>query len=389
MFRIKTLNKIASVGLAQLDKGRFVVEDDCTNPDGILVRSAKMHDYEFPEALRAIARAGAGTNNIPIDRCSEAGIVVFNSPGANANAVKEEVIFAMLAASRHMFEANEWAKREAASGADVLTTMEKAKSQFAGPEIFGKTLGIIGLGAIGAKVADAALGLGMNIVGYDPYLSVHAALSLDRRVDVVSNLDDLLKVSDYITIHVPLNDSTRNTIDAAAIAKMKGDVRIINLARNGLVDEEALIPALESGRVAAYVTDFPDNRIANAAGVIALPHLGASTPESEDNCAIMAAHELQDYLENGNITNSVNMPAVSMERSGEARICVIHHNIPNPLAQITSIVSGAGMNVENLANKSRKDYAYTMLDVNGKVADAMVEQIKGIEGVIRVRVMQH
>ena len=389
MFRIKTLNKIASVGLAQLDKGRFVVEDDCTNPDGILVRSAKMHDYEFPEALRAIARAGAGTNNIPIDRCSEAGIVVFNSPGANANAVKEEVIFAMLAASRHMFEANEWAKREAASGADVLTTMEKAKSQFAGPEIFGKTLGIIGLGAIGAKVADAALGLGMNIVGYDPYLSVHAALSLDRRVDVVSNLDDLLKVSDYITIHVPLNDSTRNTIDAAAIAKMKGDVRIINLARNGLVDEEALIPALESGRVAAYVTDFPDNRIANAAGVIALPHLGASTPESEDNCAIMAAHELQDYLENGNITNSVNMPAVSMERSGEARICVIHHNIPNTLAQITSIVSGAGMNVENLANKSRKDYAYTMLDVNGKVADAMVEQIKGIEGVIRVRVMLH
>ena len=389
MFRIKTLNKIASVGLAQLDKGRFVVEDDCTNPDGILVRSAKMHDYEFPEALRAIARAGAGTNNIPLDRCSEAGIVVFNSPGANANAVKEEVIFAMLAASRHMFEANEWAKREAASGADVLTTMEKAKSQFAGPEIFGKTLGIIGLGAIGAKVADAALGLGMNIVGYDPYLSVHAALSLDRRVDVVSNLDDLLKVSDYITIHVPLNDSTRNTIDAAAIAKMKGDVRIINLARNGLVDEEALIPALESGRVAAYVTDFPDNRIANAAGVIALPHLGASTPESEDNCAIMAAHELQDYLENGNITNSVNMPAVSMERSGEARICVIHHNIPNTLAQITSIVSGAGMNVENLANKSRKDYAYTMLDVNGKVADAMVEQIKGIEGVIRVRVMQH
>ena len=389
MFRIKTLNKIASVGLAQLDKGRFVVEDDCPNPDGILVRSAKMHDYEFPEALRAIARAGAGTNNIPIDRCSEAGIVVFNSPGANANAVKEEVIFAMLAASRHMFEANEWAKREAASGADVLTTMEKAKSQFAGPEIFGKTLGIIGLGAIGAKVADAALGLGMNIVGYDPYLSVHAALSLDRRVDVVSNLDDLLKVSDYITIHVPLNDSTRNTIDAAAIAKMKGDVRIINLARNGLVDEEALIPALESGRVAAYVTDFPDNRIANAAGVIALPHLGASTPESEDNCAIMAAHELQDYLENGNITNSVNMPAVSMERSGEARICVIHHNIPNTLAQITSIVSGAGMNVENLANKSRKDYAYTMLDVNGKVADAMVEKLSAIEGVIRIRVMQN
>ena len=245
MYRIKTLNKIANVGLAQLDKGRFVVEEDCANPDGILVRSAKMHDYEFPPALRAIARAGAGTNNIPVDRCSEAGIVVFNTPGANANAVKEEVIFAMLAASRRMLEANAWARQEAASGADVLTTMEKAKSQFAGPEILGKTLGIIGLGAIGARVADAALALGMNIVGYDPYLSVHAALALDRRVNVVNNLDDLLKVSDYITIHVPLNDSTRNTIDAEAINKMKGSVRIINLARNGLVDEEALIPALE------------------------------------------------------------------------------------------------------------------------------------------------
>ena len=389
MYRIKTLNKISNIGLAQLDKGRFVVEEDCANPDGILVRSAKMHDYEFSPALRAIARAGAGTNNIPIDRCSEAGIVVFNTPGANANAVKEEVIFAMLAASRHMLEANAWARQEAASGADVLTTMEKAKSQFAGPEILGKTLGITGLGAIGARVADAALALGMNIVGYDPYLSVHAALALDRRVNVVNNLDDLLKVSDYITIHVPLNDSTRNTIDAEAISKMKGSVRIINLARNGLVDEEALLPALESGRVAAYVTDFPDNRIANAPRVIALPHLGASTPESEDNCAVMAAHELQDYLDNGNITNSVNLPNVSMERSGDARICVIHRNIPNILAQITSIVSGAGMNVENLANKSRKDYAYTMLDVNGKVSDAMVEKISAIQGVIRIRVMQN
>lgn len=389
MYRIKTLNKIASIGLAQLDKGRFVVEDDCANPDGILVRSAKMHDYEFPEALRAIARAGAGTNNIPIDRCSEAGIVVFNTPGANSNAVKEEVIFAMLAASRHMFEANEWARREAASGADVLTTMEKAKSQFAGPEIMGKTLGIIGLGAIGAKVADAALALGMSIVGYDPYLSVSAALALDRHVNVVNNLDDLLKVSDYITIHVPLNDSTRDTIDADAISKMKGNVRIINLARNGLVNDEAILAALKSGRVAAYVTDFPDNEVTNAPGVIALPHLGASTPESEDNCAIMAAHELQDYLDNGNITNSVNLPNVSMERSGVARICIIHRNVPNILAQITTIVSGVGMNVENLANKSRKDYAYTMLDVDNKVTDEVVRQLSAIDGVIRIRVMQN
>ncbi len=389
MFRIKTLNKISSIGLAQLDKGRFVVEEDCANPDGILVRSAKMHDYEFPPALRAIARAGAGTNNIPIDRCSEAGIVVFNTPGANANAVKEEVIFAMLAASRHMFEANQWARQAAAEGVDVLSEMEKVKSRFAGPEILGKTLGIIGLGAIGARVADAALALGMSIMGYDPYLSVPAALALDRRVKVVSNLDELLKGSDYITIHVPLNDSTRNTIDAEAIAKMKGSVRIINLSRNGLVNEPALLPALASGRVAAYVTDFPDAAIAAAPGVIALPHLGASTPESEDNCAMMATHQLQDYLDNGNITNSVNLPDVVLERSGDARICVIHRNVPNILAQITSIVSSVGMNVENLANKSRKEYAYTILDVNGKVSDAMVDRLTAIDGVIRIRVMQN
>ena len=388
MYRIKTLNKIANIGLAQLDKGRFVVEEDCANPDGILVRSAKMHDYEFPPALRAIARAGAGTNNIPIDRCSEAGIVVFNTPGANANAVKEEVIFAMLAASRHMLEANAWARQEAAAGNDVLTTMEKAKSQFAGPEILGKTLGIIGLGAIGARVADAALALGMNIVGYDPYLSVHAALALDRRVNVVNNLDDLLKVSDYITIHVPLNDSTRNTIDAEAITKLKGSVRIINLARNGLVDEEALLPALESGRVAAYVTDFPDAQIANAPGVIALPHLGASTPESEQNCAAMAVDTLRDYLESGNIRSSVNLPEMTMDRSGVQRLCVLHKNIPGMLANITSLFGRDGVNVENLSNKSRGDYAYTMVDLGSKVGDNVIEDVRRTANVIRVRSLE-
>ena len=253
MFQILTLNKIAAVGLNQLDQKRFAAADNFDNPDGILVRSAKMHDYEFPPALRAIARAGAGTNNIPIERCSEAGIVVFNTPGANANAVKEEVIFALLASSRRMFEANQWARQEAAAGADILTTMEKAKSQFAGPEIWGKTLGIVGLGAIGAKVADAALSLGMNIVGYDPYLSVPTALALDRRVQVVQKLEDLLKVADYVTLHVPLNDATRNMIDTNAITKMKDGVRLINLARNGLVDEAALAAAMKVGRVAGYV----------------------------------------------------------------------------------------------------------------------------------------
>ncbi len=387
MFQILTLNKIAAVGLNQLDQKRFAAADNFDNPDGILVRSAKMHDYEFPPALRAIARAGAGTNNIPIDRCSEAGIVVFNTPGANANAVKEEVIFALLASSRRMFEANQWARQEAAAGADILTTMEKAKSQFAGPEIWGKTLGIVGLGAIGAKVADAALSLGMNIVGYDPYLSVPTALALDRRVQVVQKLEDLLKVSDYVTLHVPLNDATRNMIDTAAIVKMKDGARLINLARNGLVDEAALAAAMKVGHVAGYVTDFPSADIANEPGVIALPHLGASTPESEDNCAIMAAHEIQEYLDNGNIIHSVNLPDVSMERSGEVRICLIHKNIPATLAKITAIVSAEGLNVENLANKSRKEYAYTMLDINGAISEEAIDKLGEIDGMIRIRVI--
>ena len=389
MFRIKTLNKISGVGLAELDRSRFVVDDGCADPDGILVRSAKMHDYAFAPNLLAIARAGAGTNNIPIDRCSESGVVVFNTPGANANAVKEEVIFALLAASRRMFEANAWVREEANGENDVTVTMEKAKSRFAGPEIMGKTLGIVGLGAIGAKVADAALALGMNVVGYDPFLSVTSALALDRHVQVVNQLEEVWKQADYITLHVPLNDATRNMVDADAIAKMKGSVRIINLARGGLVKDEDIIAALNSGRVAAYVTDFPDNALANVPGVIALPHLGASTPESEDNCAVMAAHELQDYLENGNITNAVNLPNVTMEWSGQARLCVIHRNVPNTLAQITSAISSAGLNVENLANKSRKEYAYTLLDVDQKISESVADQIRAIEGVVRVRVMQH
>lgn len=387
MYQILTLNKIAAVGLRQLRTEQYAVSDTCENPDGILVRSAKMHDYAFPPALLAIARAGAGTNNIPTARCSEAGIVVFNTPGANANAVKEEVIFAMLACSRRMLEANQWARQEAAAGADILTTMEKAKSQFAGPEILGKTLGIVGLGAIGAKVADAALSLGMNIVGYDPYLSVPTALALDRRVKVVPKLEELLRVADYVSLHVPLSDATRNLLDRAALGEMKEGARLINLARNGLVDEAALTEALAAGRIAAYVTDFPSREIANVPGVLALPHLGASTPESEDNCAVMAAHELQEYLESGNILHSVNLPDVSMERSGMARVCLIHRNIPATLAQITSIVSEQGLNVENLANKSRGEYAYTMLDVDGVIGSETAVRLGAVEGIIRVRVI--
>ncbi|MCD8145360.1 MAG: phosphoglycerate dehydrogenase [Oscillospiraceae bacterium] len=387
MYRIKTLNKISNVGLAQLDRSRFQVGDEIENPDGIIVRSAKMHDYVFPEALRAIARAGAGTNNIPIDRCSEAGIVVFNTPGANANAVKEEVIFAILASSRHMLAGSDWVKAEAAAGNDVLTTMEKAKSRFTGPEILGKTLGIIGLGAIGVKVADAAITLGMSVVGYDPYLSVTTALQLNSQVKVVANLDDLLRESDYITLHLPKNSSTVDTIDADALSKVKGSVRVINLARDGLVNEDAIIEALESGRVAAYVTDFPSNRIALAKNTISLPHLGASTPESEDNCAVMAAQQMQDYLENGNIKNSVNFPSVSLERSGRMRVCVLHRNVPSIIAQVTEVLGNDGINVANLTNKSKGDLAYTLIDVDTELGQNVADDLRSIENVLRVRIL--
>ena len=283
----------------------------------------------------------------------------------------------------------QWVRQQVAAGVDVTTVVEKGKAAFIGPELYKKTLGVIGLGAIGALVCNIALDLGMDVYGYDPFLSVDAALRLDRHVHVVKNVDDLYRVSDYITIHIPYNNDTKDFINAEAISKMKGQVRVLNLARGGLVNDDDMIEALESGRVARYITDFPDDKIAPVKNVIAFPHLGASTPESEENCAVMAAHQLQDYLENGNITNSVNLPDVSMERSGDARICVIHRNIPNILAQVTSIVSGEGINVENLANKSRKEYAYTILDIDGKVTDAMVEKLRAIDGIIRIRVMQH
>ncbi len=387
MYQIKTFNKISSIGLAELDPALFQVGDAVENEDGIIVRSAKLHDYPFPASLRAIARAGAGTNNIPIDRCSQAGIVVFNTPGANANAVKEEVIFSMLACSRKMMEGAAWAKQEAESGGDVMVTMEKAKSNFVGPEILGKTLGIIGLGAIGAKVADAAILLDMKVVGYDPFLSVPTALALNSKVKVVAELDELLKVSDYVTLHIPKNPSTVDTIDAAAISKMKDGVRVINLARDGLVNEKDICQALESGKVAAYVTDFPSGRIAAAKNAIALPHLGASTPESEENCAVMAAQELQDYLLNGNIKNSVNFPSVSMERSGVARVCVLHRNVPAMIAQITDVLGKVGINVENMTNKSKKDLAYTMLDVNVAPTQAVVDELSDQENILRVIVL--
>ncbi len=390
MYRIKTMNKIASAGLDQLDKSRFQVGGDVENEDGILVRSAPMHDYEFPQALRAIARAGAGTNNIPIDRCSENGIVVFNTPGANANAVKELVIAAMLIASRDVLGGAAWVQEQAHTpGVDLAAAVEKGKSAFVGPELYRKTLGVIGLGAIGALVCNVALELGMDVYGYDPFLSVDAALRLDRHVHVVKDVNELYKVADYVTIHVPYNNSTKDFINADAIGKMKGQVRVLNLARGGLVNDDDMIAALESGRVAKYVTDFPNEKIATAKNVVALPHLGASTPESEENCAVMAVRELRDYLVNGNITNSVNLPNVSQEWSGIARLCLIHKNVPAMLTKIMSTLSDDDINVENMTNKSKKDYAYTLVDVNTRITDQVADELRAIDGVIRVRVLNH
>lgn len=390
MYRIKTLNKISSAGLARLDQTRFQAGDDLENEDGILVRSAPMHDYVFPDALRAIARAGAGTNNIPIDRCSESGIVVFNTPGANANAVKELVVAAMLISSRDVIGAADWVQEQVHTpNVEVASVVEKGKATFAGPELFHKTLGVIGLGAIGVLVANVALELGMDVYGYDPYLSVNTALRLDRHVHVVQNVDDLYRVADYITIHVPYNSSTKDTINAEAISKMKGQVRVLNLARGELVNDDDMIDALESGRVAKYVTDFPNDRIAAVKNVIALPHLGASTPESEENCAVMAVRQLQDYLLNGNITNSVNLPNVSQDWSGTARICMIHKNVPAMLTQIMGVLSSDNINVENMTNKSKKDYAYTMVDVNTRITDDVANELRAIPNMIRVRVLNH
>jgi len=389
MYHIKTLNKIAPAGLGQFPEGAYTVSEDVQDPDGILVRSADMQEYVFPDALRAIARAGAGTNNIPIERCSQAGIVVFNTPGANANAVKELVVCALMLSSRKIAAGNKWIDAQIAAGTDITAVVEKGKSQFVGPEVMGKTLGVVGLGAIGVQVANIATKLGMNVIGYDPFLSVHSALSLSRMVHVTNDLDTVWKQSDYITIHVPQNKDTKGMVDAAAIAKMKDGVRLIDLARGGLVEEQAVIDALESGKLSAFVTDFPTNALLAAPNVTALPHLGASTPESEENCAVMAARQLRDYLENGNIVNSVNLPTVEMAWSGAARLCVIHKNSPGMLSRITKVLSDEGINVENLSNKSRGEYAYTLVDIGAAADQKEVDAIRAIDGVLRVRYLIH
>ena len=386
MFKIKTYNKISKSGLANFDD-KYTVGDEVENADGAIVRSASLHDTEFPASLQAIARAGAGTNNIPIDRCSEQGIVVFNTPGANANAVKELVLAGLFIASRRVVSGIEWAKTLKGNGAEVGKMVEKGKSAFAGPEIKGKKLGVIGLGAIGVMVANSANALGMQVYGYDPYLSVKSAWNLTHNATYIADINEIFAECDYITVHVPLTPNTKNLINADSIAKMKDGVRILNFSRADLVDSAAIKAALESGKVASYVTDFPTDDVLGVDGIIAIPHLGASTPESEENCATMAAKELVDYIENGNIVNSVNLPEVTMPRSGKHRVCVIHKNVPNILTQITGLIADDNVNIENLLNKSRGDYAYTMLDIDEADEAQLKAEIEAIDGIIRVRII--
>ena len=385
MFNINTLNKISPAGLDNFDRSKYTWGDDVKNADAIMVRSASMHGMEFEDSLKAIARAGAGTNNIPVDECAKKGIVVFNTPGANANAVKELVLLGLLISSRKVCASFDFVKSLKGTGDEMSKLVEKGKSQFVGPEIKGKKLGVIGLGAIGVLVANSASDLGMQVYGYDPYLSVDAAWKLSRSVKHADSLKEIYENCDYITLHVPANKETKGCINAASIATMKNGVRIINLARGELVEVPDMVEALKEKHVACYVTDFPSEELIGLDNAVLMPHLGASTPESEDNCAKMAAEELIDYLENGNIKNSVNMPEAVMPKTDFKRICVIHANVKTIISQISTAIQD--LNIENMLNKSRGEYAYTMLDVDGNVTDANVDAIKGIDGVIKVRVI--
>lgn len=387
MFKIKTMNKISPVGLSQFRPGEYTCSDDETSPDGVIVRSASLHDTEFPASLKAIARAGAGTNNIPTDMCSENGIVVFNTPGANANAVKELVLGALVLTARNVVDASNWVQGLKGKGDEVPKLVEKGKSQFVGPELAGKTLGIIGLGAIGILVANAAQSLGMEVYGYDPYISVEAAWSISRSIHRAASISEIYEKSDFITIHVPLNAETKGTYNAQSIAAMKNGVRLFNFARGELAVPADIKAGLESGKIASYAVDFPCDELLGVKGVVPVPHLGASTPESEDNCAYMAACELIAFLEEGTIKNSVNFPNVEMPVSGETRITVVHKNIPNMVTQIASAFSTENINIENMVDKSKKDNAYTILDVTGDAVDKAVERLKAVSGVIRVRVI--
>ena len=387
MFQINCLNPISKIGLSNFTDNYQIV-DDVNAADGILVRSAAMHDMDLPQSLLAVARAGAGVNNIPLDKCAEKGIVVFNTPGANANGVKELVIAGMLLAARDIVGGIKWVEDNKADE-NIAKTAEKAKSKFAGTEIKGKKLGVIGLGAIGAQVANAAVGLGMEVYGYDPYLSVNAAWNISRAVKHVFNVDDIFTDCDYITVHVPLLDSTKNTISKEAIDKMKDGVVIINYSRDLLADEAAVLEGLKSGKIRKYISDFANPTTAGQPGCIVMPHLGASTEESEDNCAVMAVEQMMDYLENGNIKNSVNYPACDMGICSQAgRVAIFHKNIANMITKFTACFGDEGINITDMMNKSRGEVAYTMMDLEAPATAEMIAKLNAIEGVFRVRVVK-
>ncbi len=387
MYTIQTLNAISPVIYNHLPQDSYTVAKETAAPDAIIVRSASMLDMEFPASLQSIARAGAGYNNIPVDKCTEAGICVFNTPGANANAVKELTLAGLLLASRDIIGGVEWAKELKPGETSVAKQVEKGKSQFVGPEIQGKTLAVMGLGAIGVLVANAAATLGMKVIGYDPFISVENAWALSTTIQRATSLDAMLAEADYVTVHIPLSDKTRNMIDEQVLAKMKPSAALLNFSRAELCDTAAVLAALQAGRLRKYVIDFPTEAVIGQPGVIALPHLGASTPESEDNCADMAALQTRNYLETGSIRNSVNLPACELEPAEKHRITVIHKNIPNMIAQITAQLAGANVNIEHLVNKSRKDVAYTVVDSLDDLPADIVETLSAVEGIIRVRVV--
>lgn len=387
LYNIKKLNKISGAVYGQLPKEKFLVsshieEDDV---DAYLVRSANCHEMEFGDKVLAIARAGAGVNNIPIDACTQKGVVVFNTPGANANAVKELVLCGLLVASRNVVEGVEWARTLADKGDEVPKLVEKGKSQFVGPELVGKTLGVIGLGAIGVMVANAAHAIGMNVIGYDPYVSVDSAWHLSRSIQHALALDTLLEQSDYVTVHIPLMEQTRDFLSSPEFAKMKDGVILLNFARGGLIRETSLAEALDSGKVAKYVTDFPDAGLLNQKNVICIPHLGASTPESEENCAVMAARQLREYIETGSIVNSVNMPECLLAPTNAYRLTLIHKNLPNMVGQITAALAAEGLNIEQMTNKSRGEIAYTVLDLNATASESALIKLGEIDGMIKIR----
>ncbi len=387
MFKIQTLNKISSKGIELFNHENYEYASELVHPDAVLVRSFNMLEMDLPGSLKAIARAGAGVNNIPVERCSERGIVVLNTPGANANAVKEIVIMSLIMASRKIYPGIAWAQSLKGKGDEVPALIEKGKSKFDGPEIKGKKFGVIGLGAIGIMVANDAVTLGMEVSGYDPYISVDAAWRLSRQVKKAISLDSLIAESDYITLHVPLNDKTKGMIGRDKLALMKKGVRILNFARGGLVSNEDLKKAITDGTVACYVTDFPDDELLGMDGVVAIPHLGASTYESEENCAVMAVEQLKDFLENGNIRNSVNFPECVLPPSGNRRIVIANRNIPNMIGQITPVLAEHNINIAEMLNKSRGDYAYNIIDIESDANGDMIEKLKSIKGVVMVRVI--